>query len=82
MSPLAYSNYEALEGEEADDGDANGFVYADFGIINVAGEDEYEDLDEVDGIPRDPSLVSDERVGEVLREECMDDIQFVRLGTG
>jgi len=94
-SPLGLSNYDALdlEDEVLDDGDESQAqipgIYSDFNIMNpVSGEgDDYDYLDELDGIPHDlpedraPPAIHDERIVEILREkERQREVCFVQLG--
>lgn len=96
-SPLGLSNYDALDLEDEmdeqnfDDDDGSASIHADFSSINTSStmeDDEYEYLDDLDGIPRHVhdnvlSLPPDERVVEMLKgADSPNDIRFVRLGMG
>jgi len=93
-SPLGLSNYDALdlEDEMFDDPDENGDcgvsrIYSDFNImrpVSASDEDEYDYLDELDGIPHDlpdePPPLLDERLVDMLKEkERQREVSFVQF---
>ncbi len=87
-SPLGLSNYDALDlddemwGEDEDHDGSNSGIYSDFNIMKPVGMgsgdgDEYDYLDELDGIPNElaelpeerPPPPPDERMVEMLKEK-------------
>lgn len=81
-SPLGLSNYDALDLEDEDCEGSDSEIYTDFNIMKPVGTgsgdgDEYDYLDELDGIPHDlaelpeerPPPPPDERMVEMLKEK-------------
>jgi hypothetical protein len=97
-SPLGLSNYAAfdledeMQGNEDCEGGESGcsIIYSDFNIMrptSMSDDDEYDYLDDLDGIPRDlpeerPPQPPDERFVEIMEEkERQREIYFVKFVT-
>jgi hypothetical protein len=90
-SPLGLSNYDALDLEDElqhEENDGGSTVYSDFNFLNPVdvGVDEYDYLDELDGLPPElpqnyrPLTPPDEKFIEIQREkERQKEFAFLRL---